>query len=61
MQIVNKNECAVCVLWKLGSGVTYITNPTSEQTKVGTALALCVMPNLGPDLMWAHITGFIYS
>jgi len=61
MQIVNKNGSAVCVLWKLGSGVTYVTNATSEQIKVGTALTLCVLPNLGPDQMWAHITGFIYS
>ena len=26
-----------------------------------SALTLCVLPNLGPDQMWAHITGFIYS
>ena len=49
-QIVNKNACVRRVLRKLGPGVTYVTNATSEQIKVGTALAcayeLSVLPNL---------------
>ena len=42
----------VCVLRKLGPGVTYVTNVTSEQIKAGTALVreyeLCTLLNLGP-------------
>ena len=50
--IVNKNTCAVCVLRKLGPGLTYVTNATSEQIKrVHARYAFCriwARLNLGP-------------
>ena len=53
MQMLNKNARAVCVLRKLIPDVTYVTNATSEQIKVSTALAraceVCILPNLGPS------------
>ena len=37
-QVLNKNECAVSVLGKLGTGVMYVVNTMSEQIKAGLRL-----------------------